>query len=99
MSVGCQTCHCRHGHPRLTSSPPPGLDQEAAVGFHEHVFLQDQLEPWCPPRGPVRQFMELVCIALGKNPWLSVAEKHQHIDWFREYFAGKQRLLKELKAV
>ncbi|KAF0305079.1 28S ribosomal protein S31, mitochondrial [Amphibalanus amphitrite] len=83
--------------------PPPeastGLDQEAEVGFHEHVFLEERLEPWCPPRGPIRQFMELVCVALGKNPWLTVQEKHEHIEWFREYFAGKQKLLQELKAV
>ncbi|XP_043207204.1 28S ribosomal protein S31, mitochondrial-like [Amphibalanus amphitrite] len=76
-----------------------GLDQEAEVGFHEHVFLEERLEPWCPPRGPIRQFMELVCVALGKNPWLTVQEKHEHIEWFREYFAGKQKLLQELKAV
>jgi len=76
-----------------------GLEEEAAVGFHEHVFLEGHLEPWCPPRGPIRHFMELVCVGLGKNPWLTVEEKKQHIEWFREYFAGKQELLQELKAV
>ncbi|XP_037080788.1 28S ribosomal protein S31, mitochondrial-like [Pollicipes pollicipes] len=76
-----------------------GLEAEAAVGFHEHVFLERHLEPWCPQRGPLRHFMELVCVALGKNPWLSVEEKREHIVWFRDYFAEKQQLLAELKAM
>ena len=101
MSPGRELSHRLVSPARLTTpcASPPGLDSEAAVGFHEHVFLESRLEPWCPPRGPIRQFMELVCVALGKNPWLSVQEKHEHIEWFREYFAGKQKLLQELKAV
>nr|CAG4638399.1 EOG090X04UC [Cyclestheria hislopi] len=44
-----------------------GLDEEAGVEFHEHVFLERHLEPWCPKRGPIRHFMELVCVGLSKK--------------------------------
>lgn len=55
--------------------------------FHAHVFLEHHLESWCPKKGPVRQFMELVCTGLQKNPYITVEKKLRHLDWFREYFA------------
>lgn len=47
-----------------------GMDDEMKVSFSEHVFLEDLLEPWCPKRGPIRHFMELVLVGLSKNPYL-----------------------------
>ena len=64
----------------------PGLEEQAAVSFTEHVFLEDHLEGWCPTFGPVRHFMELVCLGLSKNPYLSVEEKIDYIVWYRDYF-------------
>lgn len=59
--------------------------------FHEHVFLERHLEPWCPPRGPVRHFMELVCAGLQGNPYITVEKKREHIRWFRDYFLNEDR--------
>jgi len=75
-----------------------GMDSEKQVSFEEHVFLEVHLEGWCPEKGPVRHFMELVCVGLSKNHWLSAEEKKNHIYWFRDYFADKQELLKEIGA-
>lgn len=72
-----------------------GLEEEASIPFHEHVFLDKQLEDGFPRQGPVRHFMELVVAGLSKNPHLTVAQKREHIDWFREYFQQKEEVLKE----
>jgi small subunit ribosomal protein S31 len=62
------------------------------VEFYEHVFLDDQLLDF-PKKGPIRHFMELVTIALSKNPYLTVTQKREHIDWYREYFKSKYDIL------
>ncbi len=59
--------------------------------FHEHVFLERHLDGWCPPRGPVRNFMELVCIGLQRNPYITVEKKREHLEWFRSYFLDPDR--------
>ncbi|KAK6639990.1 hypothetical protein RUM43_008267 [Polyplax serrata] len=76
-----------------------GMDDEMKVSFSEHVFLEDQLEPWCPKGGPIRHFMELVLVGLSKNPYLSVADKHEHINWYKNYFEDKRKLLMEIGAL
>ncbi|XP_044256559.1 28S ribosomal protein S31, mitochondrial [Tribolium madens] len=76
-----------------------GLDEEKKVYFTEHVFLEKYLEPWCPQRGPLRHFMELVCVGLSKNPYLTVDAKKEHIEWFKNYFEEKKQLLKEVGAI
>lgn len=63
-----------------------GLGDEHNVSFSEHVFLDEHLEPWCPRKGAMRNFMELVCIGLSKNPYLTVQQKTEHIEWYRRYF-------------
>lgn len=73
-----------------------GLDEEAKVSFTEHIFLEDHLEPWCPKRGPIRHFMELVCVGLSKNYFITAQEKRDHILWFRDYFEQKKDLLKQV---
>uniref|UniRef100_A0A6M2DNA0 Small ribosomal subunit protein mS31 n=1 Tax=Xenopsylla cheopis TaxID=163159 RepID=A0A6M2DNA0_XENCH len=73
--------------------------KENNVYFAEHVFLDTHLEPWCPTKGPIRHFMELVCVGLSKNPYLTVQEKINHIEWFKNYFAQKADLLKEVGAI
>ncbi|EFX71109.1 hypothetical protein DAPPUDRAFT_231561 [Daphnia pulex] len=76
-----------------------GLEEEAKVGFHEHVFLEPYLNPWCPRRGPVRHFMELVTVGLSKNPYLTVAQKKEHINWFRNFFDAQRSILIETGAI
>lgn len=74
-----------------------GLEDEQKVPFYEHVFLEEHLEGF-PEIPEVRNFMELVLIGLGKNPYLTVKQKKEHIEWFRKYFEGKMDILKESTA-
>ncbi|XP_072018827.1 small ribosomal subunit protein mS31-like [Amphiura filiformis] len=75
-----------------------GLEEEQAVGFHEHVLLDDLIEDF-PKTGPVRDFMELVIIALSKNAYFTVQQKKEHIDWFRNYFQDKEEALREAESL
>ncbi|XP_030293793.1 small ribosomal subunit protein mS31 isoform X2 [Sparus aurata] len=72
-----------------------GLEEEASVSFHEHIFLEKHLAEGFPQKGPVRHFMELVVGGLSKNPYLTVQQKKEHISWFRDYFHQKEEVLKE----
>ncbi|KAG8008120.1 28S ribosomal protein S31 [Nibea albiflora] len=72
-----------------------GLEEEADVPFHEHIFLDKHLEEGFPRQGPVRHFMELVVAGLSRNPYLTVQQKKEHISWFRDYFHQKEEVLKE----
>lgn len=76
-----------------------GMEEEQNVYFAEHVFLEKHLESWCPTKGPIRHFMELVCVGLSKNPYMSVQHKKEHIEWFQNYFNDKKQLLKEIGAL
>ncbi|XP_056264190.1 28S ribosomal protein S31, mitochondrial [Pseudoliparis swirei] len=72
-----------------------GLEEEASVPFHEHIFLEKHLEEGFARQGPVRHFMELVVAGLSRNPFLTVQQKREHISWFRDYFHQKEEVLKE----
>lgn len=74
------------------------LEEEKKVHFSEHIFLDAHLEGWCPKKGPVRHFMELVCVGLSKNAFYTVNEKKEHIMWYKEYFESKKDLLTEVGA-
>uniref|UniRef100_UPI00398F6238 small ribosomal subunit protein mS31 isoform X1 n=1 Tax=Pristiophorus japonicus TaxID=55135 RepID=UPI00398F6238 len=71
-----------------------GLEGEEGVEFHEHIFLEKHLHGF-PEQGPIRHFIELVINGLCKNPYLTVQQKIEHIDWFRQYFHEKEDILKE----
>lgn len=71
-------------------------EDEHNVDFSEHIFLEQHLEDWCPSKGPIRHFMELVCVGLSKNPYLTAQEKKDHIFWFRDYFQAKKDILRDL---
>ncbi|RVE51941.1 hypothetical protein evm_003407 [Chilo suppressalis] len=75
-----------------------GLEEEQNVHFSEHVFLDTHLEGWCPKKGPIRHFMELVCVGLSKNAFYTVKEKKEHIMWYKDYFESKKSLLTEIGA-
>ncbi|XP_048823815.1 28S ribosomal protein S31, mitochondrial [Lagopus muta] len=70
-----------------------GMDDDAE--FHEHIFLEKHLKDF-PKQGPIRHFMELVICGLSKNPYLSVKQKIEHIEWFRNYFEEKKEFLQEI---
>lgn len=76
-----------------------GMEEESNVHFSEHIFLERHLKDWCPNKGPIRHYMELVCIGLSKNPYMTVNEKIDHITWYKEYFNEKTELLRELGAI
>ncbi|NXW59180.1 RT31 protein, partial [Eurystomus gularis] len=67
-----------------------GMEDDAE--FHEHIFLEKHLEDF-PKQGPIRHFMELVICGLSKNPYLSVKQKIEHIEWFHKYFEEKKEFL------
>ncbi|XP_022670762.1 28S ribosomal protein S31, mitochondrial-like [Varroa destructor] len=72
-----------------------GFDKEATVSFEDHVFLEHLIEDDAAfPHGPVREFMELVCVGLSKNPYITVERKHACIEWYRDYFTKKKKLVK-----
>ncbi|XP_075277030.1 small ribosomal subunit protein mS31 [Opisthocomus hoazin] len=70
-----------------------GMEDDAE--FHEHIFLEKHLEGF-PKQGPIRHFMELVICGLSKNPYLSVKQKIEHIEWFQKYFEEKKEFLQEI---
>ncbi|XP_075346419.1 small ribosomal subunit protein mS31 isoform X1 [Mycteria americana] len=70
-----------------------GMEDDAE--FHEHIFLEKHLEDF-PKQGPIRHFMELVICGLSKNPYLSVKQKVEHIEWFQKYFEEKKEFLQEI---
>ncbi|XP_063189498.1 small ribosomal subunit protein mS31 [Chroicocephalus ridibundus] len=70
-----------------------GMEDDAE--FHEHIFLEKHLKDF-PKQGPIRHFMELVICGLSKNPYLSVKQKIEHIEWFHKYFEEKKELLQEI---
>lgn len=76
-----------------------GMEEEENVHFSEHIFMERHLKNWCPKRGPIRHFMELVCVGLSKNPYMTVQEKIEHIMWYKNYFDGKKDLLEKLGAI
>ncbi|XP_076317211.1 mitochondrial ribosomal protein S31 isoform X2 [Tachypleus tridentatus] len=75
-----------------------GLEQEANVEFHEHIFLEHLLEGF-PEQGPVRHFMELVITGLSQNPYLTVERKKDHVEWFRKYFKEKEQIIEDSGAL
>lgn len=79
----------------VSSRLSSGLEEEADVPFHEHIFLDKHLEDGFPRQGPVRHFMELVVAGLSRNPYVTVQQKKEHISWFRDYFHQKEEVLKE----
>ncbi|XP_032666280.1 uncharacterized protein LOC116841909 [Odontomachus brunneus] len=73
--------------------------EEQNIHFSEHVFTERYLKGWCPTSGPVRHFMELVCVGLSKNPYMTIQEKINHIMWYKDYFQSKEELLQELGVI
>ncbi|CAJ0931073.1 unnamed protein product, partial [Mesorhabditis belari] len=74
------------------------LGDEEKVSFIDHVFLERHLPTLGIPRdGPIGHFMELVCVGLSKNPYMTAAKKREHLQWFSSYFnAEKQQLVNKL---
>jgi len=57
------------------------------------VFLQSELQSF-PAKGALRDFIDLVTVSLSKNPYLTIQQKREHIDWYKKYFKEKEVILK-----
>lgn len=68
--------------------------EDARTPFHEHVFLEHHLERF-PAVEPVRNFMTLVINGLSHNGFISLKEKLDVIDWYKQYFDDKMDLINE----
>ncbi|CAH8290529.1 unnamed protein product [Heterobilharzia americana] len=64
-------------------------DSEMDVPFYEHVFLENHLDKKQLKCKPLASFLELVCNGLSKNPYFTVNEKKQHLEWFSKFFEDK----------
>ncbi|KHJ89247.1 putative malate dehydrogenase, NAD-dependent [Oesophagostomum dentatum] len=71
---------------------------EEKVPFYEHIFLERHLSGLgLPKEGPIAHFMELVCVGLSKNPYMTLTKKMDHLQWFAKFFnKEKQALIKKL---
>jgi len=70
------------------------IGPEADIPFYEHVLLERHLKDF-PNSQLIRQFMELVCVGLGRNPYWTVEQKLEHINWFRTFFNDKMHIFNE----
>ena len=62
--------------------------------FHAHVFLDEHLERF-PDIEPIQQFMALVLNGISRNAFLTLADKHEIIDWYVAYFADKADVIRD----
>ena len=69
-------------------------EAEAEVPFYEHIFLDSFLEKF-PQIEPIQQFMTLVLNGISQNSFLTVKEKHEIIEWYRNYFEEKKDIINE----
>uniref|UniRef100_A0A915K5X0 Small ribosomal subunit protein mS31 n=1 Tax=Romanomermis culicivorax TaxID=13658 RepID=A0A915K5X0_ROMCU len=72
---------------------------EKFIPFHEHVFLNRCLENdhRVPRDGPVRHFLDAVCLGLSKNPYMKLERKKEHIEWYKDYFKDKIHLIEKMQ--
>ena len=74
-----------NAHPKLPTTNEEGERHRELDGpWHEHVFFHKYVKEF--PPGQIRTFMDAVACGLSQNPFLSVAEKKEHLEWFRQYF-------------
>lgn len=68
-----------------------GLEAEAEIPFEDHVFLDQQLEDF-PKIKFIQSFMQSVTSGLARNPWMTVARKHEIIRFYKTYFEEKKHV-------
>lgn len=66
----------------------------------DHVFLEPYWKKQqVPSSKSIEAFMELVLTGLSKNPYMSVAKKREHIDWFGHYFKEQMSSIGKYKSI
>ena len=72
-----------------------GIDNEdIKMPFYEHVLLDHHLEDFYPEIEEIQNFMILILNGLSDTPYLSVKEKTETIEWYKNYFKDKVDLIK-----
>lgn len=67
-----------------TTNEEGARHQDLNSHWSEHVFLEDYVNIF--PPGNIRVFMDAAACGLSQNPFLTVDEKKEHMEWFRLYF-------------
>jgi len=67
-----------------TTNEEGARHQDLNSHWSKHVFLDDYVNLF--PPGQIRVFMEAAACGLSQNPFLTVPEKQEHMEWFRQYF-------------
>ena len=62
--------------------------------FYEHVLLDHYLEEF-PDIDEIQNFMKLILHSLSDNPYYSVKEKVDAINWYKNFFADKIDIIQE----
>jgi len=62
--------------------------QELASPWREHVFFDEFVNTF--PAGQIRTFISAAASGLSQNPFLTVAEKREHLEFFRQYFVDRE---------
>ena len=74
-----------NSHPKLPTTNEEGSRTADLDGhWSEHVFFHKYVDQF--PPGRIRTFVNAVACGLSQNPFLSVEEKIEHLEWFRQYF-------------
>lgn len=66
--------------------------------WREHVFLEKHLKG-LPKDGAIGLFMEAAALGLSQNPFYTVDEKKEHLEFFRKYFSDYEDDLVNLDAL
>ena len=66
--------------------------------WEDLVFLDKHLEG-LPRDGPLGLFFEAAADGLSQNPFISLDEKLEHLEWFRQYFVKYEEDLLNMDAV
>lgn len=61
---------------------------ELAGSWREHVVFDDFVNSF--PQGQIRTFISAAASGLSQNPFLSVGEKREHLEFFRQYFVDRE---------
>lgn len=75
-----------NAHPKLPTTNEEGQRHKDLDGhWSEHVFFHKYVDVF--PEGRIKTFMNAVSCGLSQNPFLSVDEKKEHLEFFRQYFS------------
>jgi hypothetical protein len=67
---------------------------EVNIPFYKHIFLDDHLKDF-PKEKQVQEFMEYALNGISLNSHLSIKEKNDIIQWYKDYFNEKIDLIRD----